>query len=424
MIKKSKRKHVIHCSLSEIYTAVALSPGICVLLHVPRSCSHLVYNAWLNSQKSFHFKYQQSFNVLEDNLFVSCLGEKEAIFGGERLLEASIKKIMEQKQPECLLVVSGCTASIIGDDVEGVCTKLAKVYNKPIIHIPGSGFMSNQSQEGMLLVTRALYENIGERSMPSSSDTVTILGVNKYHVLPEELEDIKRIYRHFGITKILFPPCGMSIEDFRRIDSSCLIGTNALVPGKLKEYNLLVQEIGSKLGVPHLEKRLPLTLAELQEYLTSLGKILQQEELAEKAWQNEKELLQRSIQQAKTVLQGKSFIFAIGRPMKFASFDDIIWLMRASGMELQQFVFLEDLTAAEEQEYRNLLENRYAAVPWVKVDSVSNYNEADVVITDLYRKEFHRQYCIKRKRVGIGGLERFLKQLTSLFLENRGLIDE
>ena len=37
---------------------------------------------------------------------------------------------------------------------------------------------------------------------------------------------------------------------------------------------------------------------------------------------------------------------------------------------------------------------------------------------------FQRQYCIKRKRIGIGGTIRLLERLNILFQENRSLMNE
>ena len=42
MIKKTNRKKVIHCNLSDIYMSVAFNKGIVVVLHAPKSCSHIV----------------------------------------------------------------------------------------------------------------------------------------------------------------------------------------------------------------------------------------------------------------------------------------------------------------------------------------------------------------------------------------------
>ena len=166
MIKKTKRKKVIHCNLSEVYTSVAFNPDIVVIVHAPKSCSHIIYNAWLNSKRRMLLNYDGQVPDVEDNLFITGMTDKEAIFGGEKLLENCIANVVQYKKPKCIIVASGCAAAVIGDDVQSVCDKAEIKYNLPIIFIPGSGFMSDQTKDGSLLTTSYLYKKFIKNNQP------------------------------------------------------------------------------------------------------------------------------------------------------------------------------------------------------------------------------------------------------------------
>ena len=84
MIKKTNRKKVIHCNLNDIYMSVAFNKGIVVVLHAPKSCSHIVYNALLDSWRRIALRYHKKLPALNDNLFVTGISDKETIFGTEK----------------------------------------------------------------------------------------------------------------------------------------------------------------------------------------------------------------------------------------------------------------------------------------------------------------------------------------------------
>ena len=99
MIKKTNRKKVIHCNLNDIYMSVAFNKGIVVVLHAPKSCSHIVYNALLDSRRRIALRYHKKLPALNDNLFVTGISDKETIFGGEKLLKNTLEEIIKEKNP-------------------------------------------------------------------------------------------------------------------------------------------------------------------------------------------------------------------------------------------------------------------------------------------------------------------------------------
>ena len=87
MIKKTNRKKVIHCNLNDIYMSVAFNKGIVVVLHAPKSCSHIVYNALLDSWRRIALRYHKKLPALNDNLFVTGISDKETYFWWREITE-------------------------------------------------------------------------------------------------------------------------------------------------------------------------------------------------------------------------------------------------------------------------------------------------------------------------------------------------
>ena len=54
--------------------------------------------------------------------------------------------------------------------------------------------MSNQQQEGILLTTKFLYEKFADNNIRKNNKSALIFGINKLYFLPQDIEEIKRLY--------------------------------------------------------------------------------------------------------------------------------------------------------------------------------------------------------------------------------------
>lgn len=422
MIKKTKRKKVIHCNLSEVYTSVAFNPDIVVIVHAPKSCSHIIYNAWLNSKRKMLLNYNGQVPDVEDNLFITGMTDKEAIFGGEKLLENCIANVVQYKNPKCIIVASGCAAAVIGDDVQSVCDKAEVKYNLPIIFIPGSGFMSDQTKDGSLLTTSYLYKKFIKNNQPIKDEqSVVVLGLNRLQLLQWELLELKRIYGYFGYTNLLLPPSGLSVEELTNISKASLIGTYAPTVEKLKEYNKFSNMLSKELSIPTINNRIPLSIKETYEYINTMGVLLDKEDVAESAIINEQNLLNSNLEKYKSIFQGERCTIALGHPLRFIQIDELIFILRSVGFHIKGLVLLNDLTDSELNEYKNYLEKSDCGLQ-ISQENEWNYTEDDdIFITSIFNEKFKRQFCFRRKRIGIGGIKVFLERLSIITTNNRSL---
>lgn len=104
MIRNSERKKVIHCNLMSIFLAAAYNPKAAVIFHAPKSCSHIAYNAFWEMRLKIEQKNFLDNRNNSGNLFVTGLGDKEAIFGGEKILKDCLLEVAAACRPEYMIV--------------------------------------------------------------------------------------------------------------------------------------------------------------------------------------------------------------------------------------------------------------------------------------------------------------------------------
>ena len=144
MIRNTERKKVIHCNLMGIYLAAAYNHRVAVVFHAPRSCSHIAYNAFLEGRARCLREHPEldAAKVDGSNLYVTCLSDKEAIFGGEALLRQCLLDVAGLSNYDYIIVAAGCVASVIGDDVAAICSEVERSTGVPVLRAEGAGFMS------------------------------------------------------------------------------------------------------------------------------------------------------------------------------------------------------------------------------------------------------------------------------------------
>ncbi|MEE1194047.1 MAG: nitrogenase component 1 [Phascolarctobacterium sp.] len=403
MIKKTNRKKVVHCNLNELCTSVVFNPDIVVLVHAPKSCSNIIFNGITNMRQRINLRFNKKLPPAIDNIFVTGISDKEAIFGGEKLLKNSIELLVNEKKPKCLLVVSGCTAGVIGDDVSTICEDLSSKYKIPITHIPGAGFMSVQNKEGLILATEYLYKLVADNTETKDEKLAVLVGLNKYVQTSQQEAELRRLFEYFGFTKILMPPCGMSMDELKQINRASLIAVHALTKEKLLMNQKFGRYLSDYLGVPLIENRLPFSRVELHKYLKKLGIVCNNSCLAEKAIEAEEKRWLEGCSVLKKEMLGISYILSIGHSFRVTDPFQIIRCMDAVGMTLEKIIYLDNLTDKDILEYEKLVVDKNISVTREKEQ---NYNSSDsniLVITSDYRTIFKRQYCYKRKRIGVGG---------------------
>lgn len=118
------------CALSAIQTVQAIS-GALPILHSGPGCSDRLSSG---AGTSGHFA---------PRIFpCTNISEKEVIFGGEERLRETIANALKVINAELFVVLTGCSAEIVGDDVEEVVRSFRDA-EKPVLYASTAGFKGN-----------------------------------------------------------------------------------------------------------------------------------------------------------------------------------------------------------------------------------------------------------------------------------------
>jgi len=86
----------------------------------------------------------------------SNLSETETVFGGEDKLEHTLANALKVIDGDLFVVLTGCTAELVGDDVDNVVRRFRNAQ-KPVVFVPTPGFKAN-NLEGHEWVVNAIVE--------------------------------------------------------------------------------------------------------------------------------------------------------------------------------------------------------------------------------------------------------------------------
>ncbi|MDR1916834.1 MAG: hypothetical protein LBQ58_09700 [Synergistaceae bacterium] len=164
-------QHRIGCALGGFYTALAMN-GVLPILHCGPGCQEQVQNvlALINGGQNAH-PFQEMF------LPCTSFSESDVVFGGTDRLRKTVSIALESYKAEMMLIVSGCTPAIVGDDVAEVAESFcdAKI---PVRCAELPGFAGNN----LLGHSRVLRAILGTCERETSE--VTPRMVNVFGIVP------------------------------------------------------------------------------------------------------------------------------------------------------------------------------------------------------------------------------------------------
>lgn len=137
-----------------------------VLLHGTSGCAH------------YAMKFCQQMILRQGELFpgfrprpmnfrTTALSENDLIFGGEDRLCRKIEETLAAFPNFPLLVIPSCTVEVIGDDVEGVCERMARQTGRTVIYFKMGGFLKGDHFEGI----NSAYFDLMDRFLKPPSET-------------------------------------------------------------------------------------------------------------------------------------------------------------------------------------------------------------------------------------------------------------
>ena len=415
MIGKYTKRKIIHCNLIGLYTASAFNPGAAIVLHAPRSCSHIIAGA-LPAMRERYLKSGRFLSYEQDNLYVTGLSDNEAIFGGEKKLEECLRDIAEVRRPSYIMVAGGCVAGVIGDDIGSVCKKVEAETGIPILHTEGSGFMNDEENDPYIVTTKLLIEKFSPLKRSEERDkTVVILGELAVNNNRFVTECIHKLFAYFGFTNVLFPLAGMEISDFYLLNRASLAIAGKGQLNKKREIHAYTRFFAEKLGIPYNLDELPETPAEVYAYLKHTGGLLGKPALAGKAVEQEKALMQSVIEECKPVFRNKTCIVSFIFSYAYAKPERLIELIESAGLQISGFVFMPEMPDVERKKYLEAL-GKYEKPVFTEAEYLNRETSEDFVITAVEKPYFAKQFIMTKRHIGAKGICDFWKQVK-IFLE-------
>jgi len=143
------------CPLGGALATVGALPRAVAVLHASQGCGGNSIGAIMQGAGHTGSGYCGGASIP-----ASGIGEQQIVFGGIARLEEQLESTLEVIDADLLVVITGCTAEIIGDDLESVLRtyRSANDDRPPLVHASGAGFKGN-SYFGYDSVLKALFRD-------------------------------------------------------------------------------------------------------------------------------------------------------------------------------------------------------------------------------------------------------------------------
>ncbi|MDR3264015.1 MAG: nitrogen fixation protein NifK [Clostridiales bacterium] len=277
-----------NCSLGGANAALTAIKRVIPIYHSGPGCC-LQTTAGEASQGSVRLPYYVQYTSLPCTNML----ERDVVLGGVDKLDRHIAAALEILDADAFFILTGCTAGIIGDDVQSVAKKYQNL-GAPVYAVNSAGFLG-ESCRGYEIAIKALLDNIVEpKPQKKNTKLVNLLGVMPYHdpYWEGNLEEITRLLKLMNLKVNTFFSHDQGIKEIKSSSSAAL--NIILSPWLLKSA---AQEYEERFGIPSLRWHcMPLGATETAAFLTAVGAALGLEDKAKKVIAAEEKYLYRYLE--------------------------------------------------------------------------------------------------------------------------------
>lgn len=310
------RKKCGSCSLAGVLQAAAYHPEGAVIFHSPKACSHIA----LMMDTAGHFRHIARYGqgMLPARLFVSGMEERDAIFGGNERLQETVDSVMQEYQPQYVIIAGSCAAGVIGDDVTAVAAAARGRWGVPIWSVPCQGFLNGDYYDGLLATGRVLAEHVLPKAAKQQANTVVLISER---LLPGSalLQEIERLLGCFGLAVTVQFPALLNQQTLGFVSEAAL---QVILGGSVQAWQCLRQlaeQVETRFAIPYLPVDYPVGYAQTEGWITSLGEVIGQNATAGAVITAERQRWQVGCERAATVLKEREIAVCIGRPPSYFS---------------------------------------------------------------------------------------------------------
>lgn len=258
----------VSCALGGALATVNALPRTVALLHASLGCGGMTSNANQNGSG-----YLGSGYCGGNSIPTTSIGEREIVFGGLDRLEEQLRNTAEIIDADLFVVITGCTAEIIGDDVESTIREYNENRgdNPPAILASGAGFKGD-SQWGYDSAMEAIFRSYVNPPFERKQGLVNVLGI-----LPAQdvwwrgdLLEIRRILTGLGLEVNTFFTAQDSLDKIRQAAEAEL--NIVLSP----THGITTAEVAEELySTPWLATGLPVGAKATTEFVLEIAKRLE-----------------------------------------------------------------------------------------------------------------------------------------------------
>lgn len=302
------------CSTSQAACMVILIQDAAVISHGPVGCSSCFH------EYSFTYRVNSPLRGIEHptqrKIFSTNLQETDTVYGGAQKLAAGIREVYERTHSSVIFVLTTCAAGIIGDDVESVCDEAEEELGVPVVAIFCEGFRSKVWTTGFDASYHGIARKLIQPARERRTDVINIVNFWGTDIFSEW-------FAEFGAKPNYITPYS-TLESLKW--SSEAAATVQACP-TLGSY--LGAALEQEFGVPEVKAAPPYGVAQTDRWFREIGKILHQEERAEKVIAEKKAEYLPKIAAMREKLKGKTAYVTAGAGHGHA----LLSVLRELGME-------------------------------------------------------------------------------------------
>ncbi|MDR0876655.1 MAG: hydrogenase [Treponema sp.] len=251
------------CALGAQQTVLAI-PHAHPVVHAGPGCSGKVHGFTTSGAGHQGEGYAGGAHISSTNTY-----EQEVVFGGEKKLRATIDGALKVMRGDLFVVLTGCTADIVGDDTISIAAEFADA-GKPVVGVETAGFKGNNYFGHELVVNAIIEQFVGDAEPNLRKGLVNVFSSVPYQdpFWRGDLENIKSLLESIGLeVNILFGYGSAGVSEWKDIPNA--------------QFNLLlspwvglstVKLLEQKYGTPYLHYPvLPVGAQESSAFLRAVG---------------------------------------------------------------------------------------------------------------------------------------------------------
>ncbi|MFA6342056.1 MAG: nitrogenase component 1 [Fibrobacteraceae bacterium] len=230
------------CSLGGAITTAASVYRVVPVLHAGPGCGMQLFNGI-----GYVAGFQAPAYIGSSALPSSNTRERDVVFGGEDRLRNLLRSAQEVMDADLYLVLTGCTAALIGDDVESIIEEF-RTQGVSIAHASTPGFKGT-TYHGYDIVWKAFLDQVVKPPRRRYARLVNIFGIvpGQDAYWQGTLEEIERLLKGLGLEVNTFHTHRQGIKSIHRASEAAL--NIVLSPWLAQET---VDTFQKTFGIPYL----------------------------------------------------------------------------------------------------------------------------------------------------------------------------